>query len=217
LKQTFWYVPDLWPASTVAILGGGPSLSAEQVSRLHSRVRVIAINDAYRLAPSADLLYFCDDRWYEWHREHLKSWRGLMARLESPKHDFGDPGIRVLKNYGDRGFTPVRDGLMTGSNSGYQALQLAVLLGARRVLLLGYDMRADGARTHWFGDHPEPFRTAPGIYASLMLPRFATLVEPLGQRGVDVINCTPGSALDVFPRATLESVLPDPSPAALPA
>ncbi|HCZ48509.1 MAG TPA: hypothetical protein DCZ11_05850, partial [Gammaproteobacteria bacterium] len=45
-----------------------------------------------------------------------------------------------------------------GGNSGYQALNLAVLLGAERVILLGYDMHGG----HWHGRHggrlnnPEP-------------------------------------------------------------
>jgi len=30
---------------------------------------VLAINDAYRLAPWADWLYACDDRWWRFHHE----------------------------------------------------------------------------------------------------------------------------------------------------
>ena len=55
------------------------------------------------------------------------------------------------------------DKLVTGHNSGFQALNLAVLAGARRILLLGYDGKAgqDG-RTHWSGGHPRP--TAAGAW-----------------------------------------------------
>ena len=85
-----------------------------------------------------------------------------------------------------------------GGNSGYQALNLAVLLGSERIILLGYDMHGG----HWHGRHggrlnnPEPGNFARWIAA------FRTVRAP-----VPVINCTPGSALDVFPLANLETVL----------
>jgi len=37
-------------------------------------------------------------------------------------------------------------------------VNLAVQLGAARILLLGYDMRAVDGKTHWFGEHPWPTR-----------------------------------------------------------
>ena len=62
-----WSVPRLWPGATVACLGCGPSLNADQVVLLRGRARVIAINDAWRVAPWADVLYGCDGRWWRKH------------------------------------------------------------------------------------------------------------------------------------------------------
>lgn len=204
------HVPDIWPGETVAVIGGGKSLTPAQVNACRGRVRVIAINDAYRLAPWADVLWFCDRKWFDWHRAGVMAFTGQVATLENYDLRAVLPRLWCLHNVGQTGLYAERWGVMTGGNSGYQAINLAVHLGVRRILLLGFDMKPG----HWFGDHPRP--TPPHVYAGTMLPKFPTLVEPLKKRGVEVINCTPGSALDVFPKANLASCLPaDPRPAAL--
>jgi hypothetical protein len=192
------------------------------------QVRVIAINDAYRLAPWADVLYFCDDKWWGWHAQKLAGWQGLIVRVEGGKHDFSDPRIKVMRNVdrpaGPRerverkgGLSDQRDGLRTGKNSGYQAINLAVHLGGILIALLGYDLDAPlvnrRPRTHWFGDHPGG--TSPKVYDE-MLPWFDTLPKPLAERGVEVVNCTGGGRLRAFPRKSLQEVLPDPATAPQP-
>lgn len=204
-------VPDKWRGKTCAILGGGQSLTQHQVDSLRGRVKVIAINDAYKLAPWADVLWFCDERWFGWHRQAVLDFAGQPATLENYALKALRPDLWCLHNIGQTGLYEEPWGVMTGGNSGYQAINLAVHLGVSRILLLGYDMHGK----HWFGDHPRP--TAQHVYAGTMLPKFPTLVEPLKRRGVEVINCTPGSLLDCFPRADLAACLPDDSrPAALP-
>lgn len=212
----YWTVPELWPGSTVVCIGGGPSLTGEQVEACRdrldatgARVRVIAVNDAWRIAPFADVLYFCDDKWWEWHHRKLADWRGMIVRLQGGKHDFGDARIKVLRNLDEKGgLAERRDGLHTGQNSGYQAINLAVHFGARQIVLLGYDMKSSMAgglpKTHWFGDHPGG--TSPDIYR-VFLPWFDTLPPALAKRGVRVVNCTPGSALNAFPKMDLEQAL----------
>lgn len=216
MKQ-YWTVPEAWHAATVVCIGGGPSLSAEQVEYCRGRARVIAINDAYKLAPWADVLYFCDDRWWRWHNAKLAAWKGMIVRLQGGEHDFGDPRIKVLRNLDEKkGLAKRRDGLHTGQNSGYQAINLAVHFGAKKIVLLGYDMRTviEGGRdkTHWFGDHPGG--TATRIYEQIMLPHFPSLLKPLNEIGVEVINATPASALRCFRMLSLKDALPDSEQAA---
>lgn len=205
----YWTAPELWPGETCVLIGGGPSLTAAQVEACRGRVRAIAINDAYRLAPWADALYFCDCKWWQWHHKKLADWKGLIVRMQGGMHDFGDPRIKVLRNLDEkRGLAERRDGLHNGQNSGYQAINLAVHFGAKRILLLGYDMQGvlEGPRvkTHWFGDHPGG--TNPIVYEK-MLPHFESLPPLLEKRGIEVINCTPGSALRVFPMRSIERAL----------
>lgn len=82
-----------------------------------------------------------------------------------------------------------------------------MLAGAARILLLGYDGKfGPGGKSHWFGDHP--VRSDEPTTATLAR-NLKQLVEPLATLGVEVINCSPDSAVDCFPRIGLEEALED--------
>ena len=83
---------------------------------------------------------------------------------------------------------------------------LATLLGAKRIILLGFDMKAaaDG-RMHWHEDHP--VRTPANVFTQSMLPAYKTIVGPLEERGIEVINCSLDSALTVFKKMPLDEAL----------
>jgi hypothetical protein len=193
----------LWPDSTVVCLGTGPSLTQADVDYCCGKAKVIAISDAYRWAPWADALYSCDSRWWTWHKG-VPTFTGhkysLDARVKKPF-----PEITVFKNTGDGGLELTPGGLRTGRNSGYQAINLAVHLGAKRIILLGYDMQAgQGGRSHFFGEHPN--RVVPPF--KLMRRHFGSLVLPLAALGVEIVNASRSSALTAFPRVALETALP---------
>jgi hypothetical protein len=166
---------------------------------VRGRARVIAINSSYKLAPWADVLYAADAKWWDW--EH-----GAPA-FHGPKYSIAAsdpvtwPDVQVLQNTGPLGLELEPTGLRTGFNSGYQAIGLAVHLGAARILLLGYDLSpAPDGRTHWHGDHPD---RQPSPYGA-MIEAFPSLVEPLAALNIEVVNCSRRTALGVFPRAPLE-------------
>lgn len=200
-----------WAGAVVVAIGGGPSLSLEQIRtcwRMRSKVKTIAINDAIRLAPWADMLYFCDKQWFKWHRDRVlkfaKSGR-LVVTLENQDLQKQIPGLVCMKNDGERGFSQDPGSLRNGRNSGYQVLHLAAHLRAKKVILLGYDMKkCETGKTHWFGDHP--VGGAPGRFDSYR-KLFGDLVVPLANLGVEVVNATPESGLDVFPMVGIEEAL----------
>ncbi len=199
-------VPRLFPGATIAILAGGPSLTQAQVDAVR-HLPCIAIKDAIRLAPTAEVLYACDAKWWAHYGPRL-SYTGPRYALQ----DRAEPWAQALRNTGQYGLEERPDGLRTGKNSGYQAINLAYHLGARRVLLLGYDMRPDGkGRHHWFGPHP--YVTVDPPYQDF-LPLFETLVEPLRAAGVEILNCTQGSALACFRKVTLADALSETEAAA---
>jgi hypothetical protein len=96
-----------------------------------------------------------------------------------------------------------RTGARRQPNSGAGAIALGAHLGARRIVLLGYDCQKTGGRAHWHADHPGGLGNAGtvGHWPAL----FRTLAREL--QGVDVINCSRATALDAFPRRALEEVL----------
>lgn len=198
-------VPLLCPGGTVACLAGGPSLTAEDVAFVRGTAdAVVAVNDAHRLAPWADVLYSSDQRWYA-HYQGVPTFQGLKFGLQ-PLVAPAPWGVTVLQNTGDRGLELDPGGLRNGRNSGYAAVNLAVHLGAARILLLGYDLgHAPHGLKHWFGDHPDGLRAMSPYQTFLVM--FESIVEPLRQIGVEVINCSRQTALTVFPRVPLAEAL----------
>lgn len=210
MAENHWTVPRIWPGETVVCVGGGPSLSVEQLERVRGRARVIVINNAYQLAPWADVLYACDLRWWRWHAGDPGGqgdhgiFKGLKVSLDTGQAGRPDE-VKLLENTGIKGFEEKPDGLRTGSNAGYQVINLAPHFGAARILLLGYDMRrGEDGRAHWHAEHPTG---GPIDYENFFAPKFYDLVAPLDALGIEVWNVTPGSALTAFPKMTLEAAL----------
>ena len=93
----------------------------------------------------------------------------------------------------------------TGGNSGHQAINLSYHFGARKIVLLGFDMH-DRDGKHWHPDHLGMFN-APANHIEQWRRNMAYLARDLAQEGIEVINATEGSALRCFKRATLKEAL----------
>lgn len=184
--MAYWTVPPEWTGETCVILGGGPSLLGFDARCLEG-MRVIAINESYRLWPASDVLYWADRKWWTRRKDEVSAvFQGRYIVTVDPKVQ--DSGVKQLRNTGVEGFDPDPGALRTGANSGYQAIHLAAHFGARRIILLGYDMRCSGGRTHWHEGHPtSQVHALQTTLTKCFLPKFWGLVEPLRERGVEVI------------------------------
>ena len=146
-----WQVPREWDGQTVVIIAGGPSVTARQVEYIFDKnVKVIAVNDAYVMAPWADILYAADAKWWKWHKgvtefEGLRVGLRYSVELNDCDGQWVDdlyPEILGLANEGEDGMSS-NPGFVRGKDSGYHAIQLAVQLGAARIVLLGFDMKSE--------------------------------------------------------------------------
>ena len=197
-------VPNLWPGETCVILASGPSLCAEDADYCRGKARVLAVNDAVRLAPWADALWATDGKWWN-HHQGVPSFTGLKFGLTVDPVKW--PDVHRLRNAGEHGLERDPTGVRTGKNSGYASINLAVHLGVSRILLLGYDMgHAPKQPSHFWGEHPPSLRNNSPYH--IFLQMFPTLVEPLKALGITVINCTRGGKLECFPRLPLSEALP---------
>lgn len=193
----------------------GPSLSPAQIRSLRS-VRaagfilpVIAVNNAYESFPEAEMLYACDRKWWDHYRLRgalggvgHEEFQGVKATLEEPV----SPDIHRVGNGGAWGFDPRPDHIRTGKNSAAQAAHLAIHAGAVRILLLGCDCRVSAhGRVHHFGEHAFRRNYAPPDFSAFLTgwSRFAA-ERP---QDVEIVNCSPDSAIDCFPRRALDDCL----------
>jgi hypothetical protein len=155
------------------------------------------------LALWADILYACDGEWWDRYIENvLLTFSGELWTQDVPAAS--KYGINRIEADGACGLG--RDKIHYGANSGYQAINLAYLFGAKRVILLGFDMRrSDDRKSHWHGDHPGPLNKDMPIKA--WVKNFWKLAEDLKGENVEVINSTRDTALECFNKVKLEVAL----------
>lgn len=203
-----WRVPlGAWKGQAAFILGGGPSLKGFDANRLRGRGRVIGVNNAgLDLAPWCDILFWADRRWFDWNKDrlHLHTGEWKIAR-NSTRAD--DPSIYHLR------FLPRRlsywDDALGGWCGGSNAINLAFLLGADPIILLGFDMR-DAPMTKWQeGNWHDRHQLPPieGQRRNKFIPTLEALAPQYEKAGVRIINATPRSALRCFPIMEIDALL----------
>lgn len=94
----------------------------------------------------------------------------------------------------------------TGLNSGYQAIGLAFMWGAARIVLLGYDMqRGPDGKSHHHGDHEGGLPNLGTMHE--WSRRMVQLAIDLSVQGVEVVNCSRRTALKCFECRPIEEAL----------
>lgn len=167
-----------------AVLCTGPSLTQAAVDAVR-HLRVIAVNGAYTLAPWAEVLVANDGKWWACNPEAMK----FAGRKFSSQNVLGLERINPNGAIG------------TNTCSGVLALEVAKRLGAKRILLLGADFRPG----HFFGDYRHPMKNTTPDRRAVHRKQFRSWRD--GNAGISVLNCTPGSGLDVFVHVSLERAI----------
>lgn len=201
-----------WAGETVVCVASGPSAAKVDLSLAKDRAKVIAINDSWRLAPWADVLYACDGEWWSRPYDDKRGWpsakdfAGLRVTQDLKAAErFGLSRVMVTRGV-NRILTGQAGVTGSGSNGGFQAVNIAVQTGAARIVLVGYDYRDDFG-LHWHGRHPQGLNNP----KAPMLARWAAALDDqaptLTALGVEVLNASPHSALRAFPKMDFAEAL----------
>lgn len=213
MSKDGWTIPKLWPESTIFILGGGPSLNDVNFDLIKSK-KVIAVNNAYgdpvheneklrkyTPRPWVDVCYFGDERWYDWHKKYLKDFTGLLVTTRDKFH--GRAGMYGVKRGKPEGIDERPSRISWNRSSGASAINLAYHLGARKIVLLGFDMRLIDGAANWHNDHRVVIKDP---YARFLKP-FTIIARDAKKLNLQIINATENSALTHFPYVSLEEIL----------
>lgn len=179
-------------------IASGSSLTQADVNYCRGKAKVYVVNDNYKLAPWADVLYAADTDWWEYHNG-VPSFQGekwTVSHEASKKYDLNRIDYKPKAVWSkDKSY------IATGRNSGFQAINLAELQGATKIILLGYDMGFTDKK-HWFGDHPPQINRG---------SKYEEWIELFNQAAphitAEVINCTPNSRLTCFKSGVLRECL----------
>lgn len=171
----------------------------------------------HQIVPDLAVLFATNAQWWDYYwcrddgpREHsCEKWTNSRESAERY-------GLHWIGSRDKDGVSRNPDFIHHGHSSGFCLLNLAVLMGAKRIVLLGYDLhyapdyngaeRKIGATPrHFFGEYPSALQHWPkvsvkeGVHLNL-IRQYESVT------GLDIINCTPGSALKCFEQRAIEDV-----------
>lgn len=176
---------------TYIVCASGQSLTRADVNYCQGKGTVIVTNNTYQLAPWADVLWACDKKWWKAYPEAMK-FKGRKISVQNSEVE----QIKTLDKAG-LGLKQVH----TGGNSGYQAINWAFIQGAKRIILLGFDMHG----THWHGKHVRGLNNCHPF--GQWIKAFNRMAKDFEKTDCEVINCTPDSALECFKKQELRQTI----------
>lgn len=207
-----------WLDQPAIVIGGGPSLARFDWDLLRSWPNLIAINGAFKFVPWAPIFFSEDLRAVELFnrdaaiRPLWKSFKGLKLVAHSNK---SAPQLEAVdrdcisvepKLEGKYWATKFEDGFFMHSNSGTGALNLADVLGADPIYLLGFDLRSEGKKTSNFHDlYPSDWKTADATYANFRHDLEDWAAPHVAHKKVVVLGLE--SALECWPKWDRDSFL----------
>lgn len=207
-------ISDDWRGGFCIVAASGPSLTPDIAAACRGH-RVVAVSDAYRLLPDADILYSCDSEWWHVHQGCV-SFKG--ERWSSHGDAFRNDKRKAAKEYGlnlvrgcdGEGFSFDPALIHYGNLSGFQAVNLAghKIGWHGRIALVGFDMRQVDGVSHFFGDHPKGLRKQTKY--EKWAKHFAAAAKTLPPT-VEIVNCTPGSAITCFRMMDIHEAPPAPA------
>jgi hypothetical protein len=203
LERHPWW-PD-WRGEAAAVVASGASAKKAGVHLLRGRLRVIAIKETHELAPWADAVYGCDAAFWR-NRRGLPEFSGLKISFD--KTSF--PEVKKIEIEDTRSEIFLFDEpgkIGSGGNSGFQAVNLAIQFGARKVLMIGIDASSRGG-LHWYGENRGFKRSNPmASNFERWVRSFAKAAAQPEMRSVEVINASPESAISCFKKDSVEATL----------
>jgi len=129
---TPWKITPIWAGETIAILGAGPDMTPElaETARGH---KTVAVNRAIRFAPWADLFVALDPHHPFWEEADGLGFKGRrVCGVECDLDALYAGMFYETVAMPDGGTIQIR-------NNALAAIRIAALLGAAKIILLGFD------------------------------------------------------------------------------
>lgn len=183
-----WLESEPWKDQSAYIIGGGSSLRNFDWKKLKSE-NTIGCNDAYKLSKSVcKVCIFGDLSWFRKHKPRLEKFKAPIVSNAcglAPGNIDSVPWVHYMPR---RSNGLWKDALGWNGNTGASALNLALILGAKTVYLLGFDMGIRKGKTNWHDEIIHPNAVLPSSY-KIFLERWPMAVSGLKNfPGCKVIN-----------------------------
>lgn len=226
-----WQIPEMWKGGEAWILGGGPSLTtcfdipqdivnevrfkkkgidaySPFLAAIHSK-HVIGINVAYQLGDWLDICFFGDNGFFLAHGDRLSQWPKL--KVSCATHTENLNWVKYLPWEKKRGSVKLKHlGISSYSkavswnwNSGAASISLAAWLGVKRIVLVGFDMKANVTNNHHFHNLYNGSKPAFNNH----LRGFPVIKSDADNLGIEILNTSLDSAITAFPKVHIKELL----------
>lgn len=177
-------------SGTVVVLASGPSLVAEDIEAVR-HLPCIAVNTTWQVARFCSTIFAGDATW--WLRE------GDKIDIDAERVSLS---YNSERQYGAKKFDS-KIAKKGGYNSGCIAIEYALVNGADKVLMIGFDCSVKNG-IHHHGKHDSnhnPTETK----CILWKRQFEVLRQTY--KDADIVNCSRYTELDMFPKVPLQEAL----------
>ncbi len=197
----YWTPDKIWEGEECYIIGGGPSLSDFKYWEALKDQNTIGCNGAFELGSEiCNIVFFADGKFWKEYQDELAKFDGLVvtnhAHFQRLSLDLPE-WLKVMKRVAR--FVGTEDTIAFNTNSGASAINLALILGASTVYLLGYDLKKRDGKNNWHDlglDNPSDSRYQRFLHG------FSYLKQGIDEKFPEakIINVTDDSDLDLFPK-----------------
>jgi hypothetical protein len=227
----------MWEDGDVWILGGGPSVTKQfnipdnvvqsvvegssppsvyspYMSYLHDK-HVIGINVAYLIGDWIDIIFYGDSGFFLKHQVGLATFPGIKVSCHPTAERISWVKYTPRDRKHPRGISDNPRMASWNGNSGAAAISIAANAGAKRIILLGFDMKlSEDKMQHWHNvygrNHKNPNPRKPHhLPFDRHLKGFAEIAKDAKRRDIEILNACPDSAIHEFPKYSVKELIWD--------
>ena len=147
-----------------------------------------------------EIYLFGDFLWFEEHKQKLAKYKGVVFTSSPARYN---TKIKWLWTMMRESTGVYDDRLGWNFNTGASAINLAALLGAKRVYLLGFDMKLTNGMNNW---HRNTLSIPDADVFEKFISGFKFLKASMDKKypDIEVINITDDSGLNLYPKVGLK-------------
>lgn len=197
-----WKIPRDWPGERCFILCSGESIGSQFETICKLKGRFIAVKHGVLLRSNADVLFLVGETTPPaYDADLISAFTGTHILMRGKWNALYDHyGVKRLTRTKDHtALCELRDHV-SGYDAGTSAINIAYHFGATEIIMLGYDMRGGHFCQH-------PLQYPPESHFRRHIAFLRNLNQDALSKGVKIINCSPGSAVEAFEKRRLEEFL----------
>lgn len=224
-----WHIPKIWQDGTAWIIGGGTSILDEfgipldlarkviqgelplseyskYLEPIHGK-HTIGVNHAFLIGNWIDVFYFSDTAMWDNDKltEQMMDYRGLRITNNAVYTDemYDQTGLKYVKRSEKKpyGLSKEKDAVCFNNNTGLSAIDLAYHFGAKRIILLGFDMTIGTLNSHIHGINTRLSRGEdPTRSFKRHMLSVGNIWKDAQDNGIEILNASQISKIPVFPK-----------------